>query len=451
MESLIIDEYNDTLNDMNCEFNISYPKEVINNPEDMKVSITRLSVPSSTIPILNIKEEEVEDYYIRIDRSIVHANIPTNKLSSGNQYFPNDVIHYSQNQVIESINRMLHSSYEASCRMLTDDVDVFAQNLSLSASTTDSQTHVISSGTKLGYIRFTITSCSLTDDVPYKLYLTNLTSNKKTLIWSGSQTSYNTIHGSTITFTESAYSHHEGQTNGFYKPIDSMLEHLNDSPTASWKVEIVADTNATANVGYILEIGKIPATMSNLSPYFSINNSNYLTLTYDGYHINNNAEIIVSEKLRQMLGFSRYFVKRSISECSWIYPSTIIDHSDLSVSHTITQSVSTYYLLSNVAKILVNSSSLMTNGDITANSSRENTISDFTVDNSEPMEYLNYNVSANPWRKYMLLNSTGIRSLNLSMYVEYSNATKKKLLMAPGESCTCRITFFHNNMSTHIN
>lgn len=445
MQNLVIEEFNNSNENKDCSFSANFNRTSIDNPQNKKISITRLKVPSSRLAVWKLLPDEQSDYWIRMKIPSSHTDAINNVIDSGEIQLPLMDL-YSQSSVIEVLNRMLYRSYEEAMNTLVSSNSTQTLTWNTSGAATGSNTITISGlQSKISFVKVELTTNSITGLHPTRLYLTHVDSGKKLLLSSYSE--FNTAQ--TCTFREGSYYTHNnevGVTN--YKPEDSFLDLKGLTPNSDWTLSYEADGVIDYNFSANLTVG----SSSNLSsaPFLLLNSNNYLSFNYEGYYKEFNIQLQFSSKLQKMLGFHDHMKYSSASYFTYLYNTQIMDHSDLSAILSHTQSVSSYYQLSNLDKILILSSTLQTRGDINLSENTENVLSDFTVDTSIPFTNLTFSISHNPFRKYQLLNESDIRHMDLQIYAQYKNKHKVLMQYEPSENVFLRLTLFDTRQNPTI-
>lgn len=455
IQNVSFETYNnsDTPKRLDLRYNLSKP--ILSDPEHYKVAVTRLKLPSQLLKTFYMSDNS--KHYIKMDVTGSHSDMINNRSSSNNVLFPTfiDPI-YHPKSVIEIHNRMLQKAFEEAMTLPSDLTTVSAQTLNLSASSSVQNDHIISSSlTRCSFIKFHFGSYTQASNttVPITITLVHVGSGKEAIIFSGVASEL--IGKSSFVFAESGYLRF-GNWKGAsydYQPHESFLELCNQSPNSTWRVKLQSTEHITSTLTYDLVIQETPDGYSNATPYLSANNNNTLVLSYEHHHQVKNTELYFSPMMATHFGFfDDLLFNPSTNEYRYIFPSQLLDENDLTSITQITQQPSSYSELSNITKIVIESNSILTEGELVVSDEVSNNIlADFTVPtdsfNGGPLEF---SITHNPYRKLRLKNPRELREVDLKVYAVYKNGHKEILEYPSNSDAYIRLTFFHDNDRTMI-
>lgn len=113
------------------------------------------------------------------------------------------------------------------------------------------------------------------------------------------------------------------------------------------------------------------------------------------------------------------------------------------------QYTSTLYKLTNLSRIVLKSNSLANGSEYFINTENlavsENVLQDFAIQTDSDLgTSLIYSIDTMPWRRFTLskMSGTNLRNIDIEVSVKYDDESEKPLELQPGESFSCRLTFF---------
>jgi len=476
MQSINISLYNNTLLPKEIKTDIVNNQNILDNPDEYEVSVMKLNIPSSNLQTFKISNKA--DYSVRMTTyadSTRFSNSPINVKYS----LPNDtddllantsygkIYYHSEQSLIDALNRTIYRCYKDTVQQLNNTSQILSFKTASLASTgvNYDSFSVATTATRLSYIEFTLGAVqSITQ--PFNISLTS-PSGQTAIVYHFIPSEFNLSQITTsnyITFTDASYKELDPsetlyQTNTIRIPAESFLNLINSTTivNGNWKVGINCDaTNWNIQFSYNLKIVTDPyaimtgRTYPNIPANFSLNSSNMLTFNYaEGYRYNN-IKFGFSSKLKNIfnMGNINYTYMTTTSDHEFKYPSFNYSSSQNNV-FTLTQQISSKYLMKNLDRIILQSSLPIEPELYNSGQYQGDVMADFLIDNSTDLDILDFSpdYSIIPARRFKLLSKQPLRSFSLSASAIYKdNQTSPVLLyMSAGESFYCRLSFFKTN------
>lgn len=413
MRNVIVESYNNSETDSEAVFQHDFSTHLFEDPSQYKVAVTRLKVPTSSLQTFHTTGDEFWLSY----------------LNDAKYYLPN-LPYYSQDDVLEAINRMLQAAHETYWTLQSTTV---ARTFTFTAGTDVTETFAITTAyTKSAFVRVIVGDIAGTGDV--RIYLTS-PGGLKTLVYSGAKPTEQ------ITISEAS----QYDSGAFIRPRDTLLNAANEAPNGNWTVQIVCDDATTDSVSVQLMIRPVDtADSAILSPFVEFASDERMVLNYQQLNSEFNLVLKVNPKMKTLLGFPSRWTKEG-DDYRWTYPSGSLDHTDLTQLQSVTQGLSHKYMLINLDKIVVTSNIAIDADIFLSDQHQEAILADFVLDPAQELEYLQYSVENTPWRKFQINSTYPINSLTVRLFAEYANGHRQTVIIAPSESLFVRLSFFRNN------
>ena len=448
---------NTTTGNINLDFSKESSSAIVDEASNYDLSIIRFKIPSSNIQkfIIPAYSEDYKLYMrknnIRDGNNILSKSVTkTFNLNSGNN---TDVVFKEPKEFIDYLNRSISECY---FNYITDFIpsNILTSSLSFNFQNTNLLTQQFNFGTfptvdGINYIKLNISiQANDVQQILHNLKIFLIVDSRSILLLQNPE--YTTIgQVSNIVFSDSFHissdaSYVTGLSKNRYpkEPIFSLYEtgNLNNN---SFSIRIACsntfpnnDMNFAINSTLTLSTQVINDFLSpRYTPYFSINDNNFLTFNYSDNWSGDGPHLGFSPRLRNILDNFEYITFNNIEYLS--LPSVTLDNSEV-INKNITQLQSSLYLFNQINKIEL-TSIIPVEFENVAGATTSGILTDFAIDTATiSSDYFIYNAS-NDYRKYRLLSNTPLKKLQFTGWIVYNDGTRKIITIRQGETANLKI------------
>ena len=456
VRNLDLSRYNDTDQDISAEITVQSRGNLIDNPRECSVSITRFRCPLTTIPIHRITTANDPNYAIEIRANL---DLGTKQEFSGVSYMDVEGVHplYSPSDFTEQINRTIARAWYnliddnlelASFKEVVTNTSTFSTSSSTSLTMPVTLAATNCYGVKLDLSA--ITPSSINDTPMINIDLVNPT-GLSCRVASGVQVS-----------NGDSYSFHTGgqrdqgavdltlDANYSYQPIDSFLKFSQAQTNGNWIIVIsqCGSTSMNVDVTCTLSVYKAPQASDTarydlpyLLPNLSLDSSSYTNWSISEKFIKANMKLYVGNHLKSFLSISKRadsnYIRFPISSLSAGLDQIVVFVSDSNNIFSINQ----------ISKLLI-FCDLPVQKDLYAGDSPSFALTSFVIPGNliEQATEVSYSTDAGtiPWRRYQLMSDKEVDSLNISARVQYNNGEIKVVELSPGQTFQAMLSIFKN-------
>lgn len=481
--------YNSTEDPINFEAEASFNQPFIVNPADYAVAITRVQLPSAELECFRPIQRDKYKIAI-IGNSLSNVNLTQNEITIPNDrdddpdYKFGAVRMYSPENVLEILNLMMIRSFEKYA--VANAHSVVAVNRAFVINSAPAIEHipplidtipvVANAARRISDINLQITKfkISMNDGtsmpINFSISLVN-PAGVKVLVAAFLLDSWiydwdpDNDHPP-IEFTSAAYRNLSGPIYPSagdsrtirYRPAESFYKLYKEadgdwaSANGNWQLVIDADPlNLRINMEYKLTVTLALAGYPNIPPVMHFNDEKKLVMEYQPEYIRKSVHIALSPFMKEILNFGNSFLEYIAIFNKYLYKYPTVNLSQDLISHT--QSLSTFYMFSNITAITVNSQDWGVYGDILTDSITNDVLQDFVISqNNDELGYLEFSdaSSIRPWRVFPITVQSPLKRYSFQVYAVYGADTKKPgvgervlVRIPPGGTGVIRISFFN--------
>lgn len=450
-------------------YNQAYNSPIIDNTKgDKKLCITRLSVPTSNIQLLNFTNRT--DYKIGIYGYNKYLNSTKGSFNLYSDVMPTETTHgvkyLNNNVIVEYMNRCLINSYTNFISSFTGldtnaiPTPITRSNITFSnSSPTDTNTLTTTYNfglTELYISNFTFNT-ALDDKEVFEIYLSR--AGTEVIVFKDSVLTFKNMlnsrsSGQGLAWREGSFNlfsdkiHLKDNSIHFSQFAESCLKFQNVSPNGSWIVGVRSPRNVF-NVRFSYNLVFFcgdNVTIPSQPPYLSITSDNSLQLNYQTCYVKNNHRFCLSSTLLPVLDF---FNKYNFDTVESVY---ICEYESDILSTTLTDIIqlkqpdSKINKLKNLSRIIIKSDTLNTNQEtfISADNTplKDNSLTDFTINLDDTLGVnLVYTLDQKPIRMYNIPQGY-INRLSFEIVALYSNGISSPIYLNTGENYLIRFSIF---------